>query len=282
MVVAFVGYYVWDNYMRPVPSVLDKSMAHLEELVRANPGDPDLRVAIADAYLASGDAQRAIGQYSEALKGVEDHKGALLGLGRAHAKLGHHEQAIEHFNRVVEIGMQGDMPRLDQQLEAALFYLGQIHLDLDDPEAAIDALTQAIGLAPTDADAIYLLGRAYQENGDHEEAITRFERAVQFVPDWVEAYQDMAFSYEALGDTAAREYPDGMLALLAGDHDEAIEHLEAAAETDPENANAFWGLGAAYEMVRKSDEALAAYQQALVADPDHVLAQAGAERLGQS
>jgi tetratricopeptide (TPR) repeat protein len=282
VVVGFVGYWVWFNYLQPAPSVVERSIQHIEDRIREDPSNPELRVAAADIYLANGMHRDAVTQYEEAIKVAEGHQGALLGLGRAHMALGDDDLAIDYFAQVIEIGMKGSLPRLDQKLEAALFYQGQLYLRTDRPQEAIDALIQAIALSPMDADAIYVLGRAYQEMGDHREAISRFNWAVQFIPDWTEAYQDMAVSYRALGDEQGRTYPDGMLALLRGDYEKAVQDLTVATSVEPENANAHWGLGAAYEMLQRPSDALAAYQAALAADSDHILAQAGAARLEQS
>jgi tetratricopeptide (TPR) repeat protein len=96
--IGFIGSYVWDNYFRSTPSLLDRTIEHLEELVRANPGDPEVRVAVAEAYLANGMYQEAITQYNETLKLLENHQGALFGLGSAYFALSQDNEAINYFN----------------------------------------------------------------------------------------------------------------------------------------------------------------------------------------
>jgi tetratricopeptide (TPR) repeat protein len=279
VVAGFIGYYLWDNYFRPVPTILDQAEAHLEELIQANPGDPDLRVAVADVYLANGRYQEAITQYEEALKVVEDHKAALFGLGSTYMVLGNDSIAIDYFNQVIAMSKDAELARLDEQLETSYYYLGKIYLDNGELDQAIEQLESAIALVPMDADAIYLLGMAYQEQGSYLAAIENYERAVAFVPDFRDAFRGMADCYEALGDEASVAYPEGMLVLLEDHYPEAIELLEAAVTARPDIANAFWGLGAAYELTGRTDEALAAYQQALEVNPNHVLANDGLARL---
>ncbi len=277
--VSFISYYVWDNYFRPSPSLLDRTIAHMETLIRANPNDPKLRTAVADVYLANGMSKEAIIQYKETLKVIEDHKGALLGLGSAYMALGDDDVAIDYLNRVVELSRDSKMARLDKCLETAYYYLGQIYVGRGQPDQAIEQLGNAIALAPTDADALYLLGRAYQEKGAHNEAIEHYVRAVTLVPDFKEAYQGMTQCYQALGDEAVADYPRGMVALLSGKYQKAIQQLEAAVGIKSDIANAFWGLGAAYERSGQTEAARIAYQQALVVHPDHILAKAGVGRL---
>ncbi len=275
----FAGFYVWDNYFRPSPSALDQAIKHMEDLVRAHPGDPELRVGVADVYSANGMYEQAITQYTEALKVTENHKGALFGLGKAHMALGHKDEAISYFKRVVELGKDSEMARLDKQLEAAYYYLGQIYLDSADFGQAVEHLGNAVALNPGDADAIYLLARAYQGEHDYNEAVNQYSQVITFVPDFKEAYQGMSDCYQALNDLGGVAYANGMVALLSGKYSEAIQELEVAVARRADIANAFWGLGTAYERTGQTEQAETAYRQALAVDPDHILAKDSIRRL---
>ena len=70
-----------------------------------------------------------------------------------------------------------------------------------------------------------------------------------------------------------------MVALLSGRYQQAIPELEVAVVAGPDAANAFWGLGSAYEKLGETDKAETSYQQALAVNPDHFLARAAAGRL---
>jgi tetratricopeptide (TPR) repeat protein len=276
---AFVGSYAWDNYLRPSPSILDQATEHMEELVRANPNDPELRIAVADVYLANEMYRQAITQYKEVLTVTEDHKGALFGLGSAYMALGQQGEASNYYSRVVELGKDNEMARLDKQLETAYYYLGRIYLDSGDLDQAVEQLKSALTLNPADADALYLLARAYQERKDYSEAVEIYSRVITFVPDFKEAYQGLADCYQALDDPGGVAYGKGMMALISGAYPEAIQQLEAAVISRPDIANAFWGLGIAYEKTGQKEPAGTAYQQALAVDPAHILAKNGISRL---
>lgn len=69
----------------------------MQESVRANRGDPELRTALGDVYLASSMHRRAITQYDETLKIVGDHEGALFGLDSVHMVLGRGDVAIHYL-----------------------------------------------------------------------------------------------------------------------------------------------------------------------------------------
>ena len=89
----------------------------------------------------------------------------------------------------------------------------------------------------------------------------------------------MAKCYQSLGDDAVVDYPRGMVSLLSGKYQKAIQQLSAVVAVKSDIANAFWGLGAAYERSGQTEAAKTAYQQALVVRPDHLLARAGVGRL---
>ncbi len=276
---AFVGSYVWDNYLRPSPSILDQAVEHMEELVHANPNDPELRIAVANVYLANEMYRQAITQYKEALTVTEDHKGALFGLGSAYMSLGQKGEASNYYSRVVELGKDNEMARLDKQLETAYYYLGQIYLDSGDLDQAVEQLENALALNPADADALYLLARTYQERKAYSEAIKYYNQVITLVPDFKEAYQGMADCYQALDDSGGVAYGKGMMALISKAYPEALRQLEAAVISKPDIANAFWGLGIAYERTGQKEPAGTAYQQALAMDPAHILAKNGILRL---
>jgi tetratricopeptide (TPR) repeat protein len=123
------------------------------------------------------------------------------------------------------------------------------------------------------------LATAYQRKELHGEAIQYYHQATNLAPDFSEAYQQMAESYQALGDGGGVAYATGMMELISGNTEEAIRQLEVAVAAKPDIANAFWGLGLAYEKTGQLGPAKSAYQQALVVDPEHILAIASLDHL---
>lgn len=279
VLVGFGGFYVWDNYLRSEPTIIDNVIDHMEKLVRANPNDPDIRVAVADVYLTNDMYRQAITQYNEALKLVPEHKGAFFGLGSVYLLLGRYAEATDHLNKVIEMGKDNEMARLDKQLQTSYYYLGQIYLDNGDIDQAIEHLEIALALDRVDADALYLLARAYQVSEEYQQAAEYYAGCIALDPSFIEAYQGITECYQALGDSAGTAYGNGMVALLSGRYQQAIPELEVAVVDGPDAANAFWGLGSAYEKSGEIDKAERSYQQALAVNPDHFLARAAAGRL---
>ena len=67
---------------------------------------------------------------------------------------------------------------LDPDNETAWINLGNVHLDMEAAEAAVDAYTRALAAAPRRSDTLRLLGNALARAGRDAEAIDRLDAAV--------------------------------------------------------------------------------------------------------
>jgi len=68
--------------------------------------------------------------------------------------------------------------------------------------------------------------------------------------------------------------------LFANDYDRAVSEFKSIVAEAPEAADAFWGLGVAYQMRGKRDDAIDAYKKAVAADPKHRQALGALSQLG--
>jgi tetratricopeptide (TPR) repeat protein len=255
-------------------------MARLEKIVAQNPDDPDLRVELALFYSEAGSMQQAIEQLKTALDLNESHQGALVALGDIYMQLGQYEEAIVPYRKVVELNKDNPMRGVNRQLEAVYYYLGVAYFNLGKPEDAIQSLEEALSIDRTDADAWYMLGATYQHMGEVEEAIESFKEAVRFVPNFQEAYQGLAQGYEETGQESLARYAEAMVSYSSGAISEAVRQLEEVVAAAPDLAEAYLGLGLAYEKDGQTEKAISAYQQALRIDPDVWLARAKLQALG--
>jgi tetratricopeptide (TPR) repeat protein len=280
VVVAFVGYYVWDRYVHlGDQSPLDLSIAPLEEAVREDPQNVEARVALAEVYLSAGQAQKALEQADQVLAKYPENHGALLIAGVAHVRLGQPEAAVEPLQRFVALRRDGPMAQADKALEAAYYFLGESYMKLNRPAEAIPVLEAALVISPADADALYQAGLAYQATGQPEAALERYHKAVRLVPDFAEAYSGMVQAYSDTGKSGYKGYAQGMEAFSLGDFKTALSHLEAATQALPEFAPAFLGLGLTYEKTGQLEAAEAAIVRALELDPHDFAAQQALGRI---
>jgi tetratricopeptide (TPR) repeat protein len=172
------------------------------------------------------------------------------------------------------------MAMVDPQREAAFYGLGSIALSQDRPADAVAALTEALKINRTDADALNLLGTALLGTGDTENAIKALRSAIALVPvGWCEPYAQLGAAYAAAGTSAGAQYGSGMVALCEQRIAEAEQLLTPLVE-GPFATDALIGLGLAAE--ERGDQAAATdfYARVYAADPTNFNAIAGLNRLG--
>ncbi len=277
------GYYVLDRYRHPQDrSPMEVGIAHMEEVVRDEPDNADARVALADAYLASGRHKEALDQTEQVLALYPDAAGALLITGIAHARMDHPQDVVEPLQRFVSLRKDSPIARMDTALEAAYYFLGESYVKLGRPAEAAGALEAALEISPTDADAHYMAGEARRGLGQMEQALAHYQQATRFVPNFAEAYEGMAEAYAALGQSDHTDYALGMSAYSRDDYRRAQAYLEQASEKLPDFAPVFTGLGLSYEKLGRLSEARNALQQALELDPEDFAAQQALSRVEQS
>jgi tetratricopeptide (TPR) repeat protein len=260
--------------------LVEREVARLEKIVAQNPDDPDRRVELALLYSETGALEQALVQLQAALELDDSHQGALVALGDIYMEQGRYQEALEPYLKVVELNQDNPLRGVSRQLEGVYYYLGVAYFNLGQSEKAIESLEEALAIDRTDADAWYMLGATYQHIGELEKAIDSFKQAVRFVPNFAEAYQGLAECYEKTGQGSLARYAEAMVSYSSGALTKAIKQLEEVVTTAPELAEAYLGLGLAYEKEGQVEKAISAYQQALNLDPDIWLAQAKLQALG--
>jgi tetratricopeptide (TPR) repeat protein len=216
------------------------ALAHTYEDMAANTGRQDY-------------ATRAVEEYKAALNA--DPTSAFLnnGLAELYFRTGRVRDAI--------VTAQDTIKREPKNI-AAHKLLGRIYLhSLGDMQngasqqvldLAINEYKQISALDPTDIQSHLVLGQLYTVNHDSQLAQQEFEAAQKIDPN----SEDVALNL-------ARLYGE------SGDLKRAIETLKAVPEDD-RTAKLSFALGAGYEQVKDTKDAVAAYQQAVDMDPDNL------------
>jgi tetratricopeptide (TPR) repeat protein len=216
------------------------ALAHTYEDMAANTGRQDY-------------ATRAVEEYKLALNA--DPASAFLnnGLAELYFRTGRIRDAIETAQ---------DTLKRDPKNVAAHKLLGRIYLhSLGDMQngasqqvldRAISEYKQISALDPTDIQSHLVLGQLYTVNHDSQLAQQEFEAAQKIDPD----SEDVALNL-------ARLYGE------SGDIRKAIDTLKAVPEDD-RSAKLAFALGAGYDQIKDTKDAVAAYQQAVDMDPDNL------------
>lgn len=196
----------------------------------------------AKSYYRAGDYDRAIKQYTEAIRLDPANTKYHRNRGMAYRKKGDHDRAIQDYTEAI---------RLDPSYTFAYRSRGLAHADKGDYDRAIADYTEAIRLDPTYARAYNSRGNAYDEKGDYDRAIQDYSEAIRLDPDYASAYNNRCWQYglmrrphEALRDCneSLRLRPDNPATLdsralaywLLDEHDKARRDLERAREIDSE------------------------------------------------
>jgi tetratricopeptide (TPR) repeat protein len=189
---------------------------------------------------------RAIADFTQAIRLDPDNAIAYEERGNAYASKGDYDRAIADFNQAI---------RINPDYVAAYNNRGNVYNDKGEYDRAIADYTQAIRINPNDAFAYNGRGSAYDDKGDHDRAIADYTRAVRINPDYSGAYYNRGNAY-----SDKREY------------DRAIADYTQAIRINPNYVAAYNNRGNAYKDKREYDRAIADYNQAIQINPNYASA----------
>lgn len=211
-------------------------------------------------------------------KEAESEALRLLEVGMANEDTGRLKEALGYYDAAI---------RLRPDLGRAHFNRGNVLLELDDPEAAVDAFTRALDCKPDSAAAHYNMGNALARLGQREEGVAAYQRALVLKPDFADAevalgvaLHDLKHTDEAIEcfrralamkpDYAEVYYNLAGALVDRGNLDEAVRTLRQGLEIKPDYAEAHAKLGMALADLGQFDDAAASYIAALKFRPDLV------------
>lgn len=129
--------------------------------------------------------------------------------------------------------------------------LGELNLNVDDPEAAIEAYQKAVNLDPSDQDAQTTLTDLVSRYLDLDQLIATLQNAVNEFPDDMKKRTELAEAY-----------------LKAGEPRRSVEQLTMVTEKEPRNIYALEYLGESYQQLEQYSNAVSTYQKILEIQPD--------------
>lgn len=157
-----------------------------------------------DEYRTSGQYEKAIEAYTEALDHDPEDKLAYLHRGLAHEELDQWERAIDDYTAALE---------LDPDYKVAYNNRGNVYNAIGDYEDAIADHDAAVDVDPEYPAAYYNRGCDYLELDEYDAAIEDFDRTIELDPTYLKAYQNRS-----------------ELQLILGDHSAALDDAERAYE----------------------------------------------------
>ncbi|MCH8237144.1 MAG: tetratricopeptide repeat protein [Proteobacteria bacterium] len=120
------------------------------------------------AYKMKGHGDKAIADFSEAIRLKPDFVFALNNRGNAYYDKGHFDRAIEDYDEAV---------RLKPDFAEAFSNRGNVYRKKGLIERAIEDYDKAIGLNPDDARVFAERGLAYEKKGEGDQALRDYKKA---------------------------------------------------------------------------------------------------------
>ena len=224
-----------------------------------------------DNLYQKGRIKEAMAEYEKGLCLDPENTNLHNSLGVCHGVLKEYDQALARFNTAIGIDpkdamahynsghvhmIQGSMDAAlacfqtaelrDENIFEVAFQMGRLHLEMDQPEKAVDYLEKACALKPESPGAHRLLGHALKSVGDNRQALFHYKKAVRLHPSDAESLSAMGYLYQLKG-----ENPE--ITLL---------FCRKSVEICPENGE-FWKLlGQVLQMQDKPEEARQAFEKA--------------------
>lgn len=167
------------------------------------------------------------------------------------------------------------------------FHLGQLAMDWNRPEAAVQPLQYMVYAMPLEPALRRTLGDAFAAQGQIEEAIAQYRKALELTPHdpevriaigaslWrggqVDEAIDLFRKVLAADPDHEQAHNDLGSALVSlGRLDEAILHYRKAIELKPDFAEPHQNLGAVYLQTGRPEAAMEQFRRALEIKPDYV------------
>ena len=163
------------------------------------------------------DKQKAIADYTQAIKINPKDADAYINRGNARDDLGDKQGAIDDYTQAIKI---------NPNYALAYYNRGVVRYDLGDKQGAIDDYTLAIKFNPNYADAYNNRGNVRKDLGDKQGAIDDYNLAIKFNPNLALAY-----------------YNRGIVRNDLGDKQGAIDDYNQAIKINPNYADAYYNRG---------------------------------------
>ena len=216
---------------------VEESYRTLETAERLAPDNQEVQLKLGELTFYSRDYDRSLQYLSKVTERDANNRTALFMKGFIYKEKGDTANAVQLFRRVCD-----RFPDYSPAFEE----LGVLYASVGDP-MAVDYLSTAIRLDPSNTNLLYALALFYQDHGDMDKAEELYHNILNLNPASADAWHNLGyielFHY--------RDYP------------RAIEYFTKAIESNSTYIEAYANRGCAYELNGDNAHARADFETAL-------------------
>ncbi len=251
----------------------DETIAFLQQLAQNDEQAIGAQIAIARAHLAAGDEEDAVTSIREALTESPDNPSLRFAAGAIYASVGDLPAAETEYRVLAAQNPEAEQVWLE--LVRVLSAQGK-------RDEALAALNEGLAALPDAPNLLWAQASALEQNGDFEGAIAVYEALYARNSDSAvvannlaslittyrsdQASLDRAFAVARRlrgSDVPAFQDTYGWIAFRRGDLQDALEHLEPAAEGLPNDPLVQYHLAMTYQALERPQEALETFRRAV-------------------
>jgi tetratricopeptide (TPR) repeat protein len=210
--------------------IYDRAIADYTQAIRFDPHDAGAYDFRGIAYADKGDFDQAIADFTQAIRLDPNAVGTYSNRGNTYAIKRDYDRAIADYTQAI---------RLNPNYTGAYYNRGITYRRKGDNDQAIADYTQAIRLDPNAAGAYNNRGGTYASKGDYDRAIADYTQAIKLNPNYMGAYYNRGITYGEKGD-----------------YDRAIADYTQVIRLDPNNADAYNNRGWTYALKGDYDRAI--------------------------
>ena len=251
-----------------------------DQLIRRNPRDPKNYERRAMIWLAAGQTDKLLADYSTAIRLGSREPTVYLNRGIHLATQGQYAQAIADYDQAERLGLkeaylyvnrgvahfaanQHDKAtsdfstaiKLGEKTYSIYINRASAYRAAGEEIKAIDDLAEAIRLEPENPAGYHQRGLVWQAMEKFDKAIADFDQAIQRDPKYIPAYSSRGFAW-----------------FLQDEPKKAIPEFDQVLRLNPKSAVAYNNRGFNKQLVGKYGEALTDYDQAIQLAPEYILA----------
>ena len=213
----------------------ETELVALRAAMDADPDNPRTIRPLAIALFEVGRREQAVELFERAVE-IDAGVRSLLDLGLGYTKLSRYPEAEATYERLLEISPRHAI---------ALHNLGNVASTVGDTDRGIELYRQAINVKPDYLLAYAHLGDALKTAGHYREAYTTYNKVLQLEPtnlSELEAFDDALYEMARLD-------------ITMGAYQRAAETLELLIEEHPDHSSAHYAYGQALLQLGRPEEA---------------------------